>query len=156
MQLSKITNRQKIFLLVISFSVTILTAANVSARDSHLDKNFVSFYQHQGYEYFLKKDSLQWEIEDSLRYVYFSYIVYDNIRPEKTNWSNEKEMAFAYDVDERKVYFVEEDGTLKFLNPEGTIAEGSGYAAGAEIVYYLVFGEKFYGTYEEDFYNNID
>ena len=88
MQLSKITNRQKIFLLVISFSVTILTAANVSARDSHLDKNFVSFYQHQGYEYFLKKDSFQWEIEDSLRYVSFSYIVYDNIRPEKTNWSN--------------------------------------------------------------------
>ncbi len=31
MQLKKITNRQKIFLLVISFSVTILTVANVSA-----------------------------------------------------------------------------------------------------------------------------
>jgi hypothetical protein len=65
-------------------------------------------------------------------------------------------MAFAYDVDERKVYFVDDKGNMSFLNPNGTIAEGSGYAMGAEIVYYLVFGEKFYGTFDEDFYNSID
>ena len=65
-------------------------------------------------------------------------------------------MEFAYNVDERKVYFVNEDESLRFLDPKGTIAEGSGYAKGAEKIYYLVFGEKFYGTYDEDFYNSID
>ncbi len=146
---------KKIFFVVILI-VAGFAMATAGVRDPHSDKNLVNFYAHQGYEYFLKKDTLTLESEESPYVISFYYMVYDNIRPEKTNWSKENKMAFAYDVEERKVYFVDDNGNLSFLNPNGTIAEGSGYAQGAEIVYYLAFGEKFYGTYDNDFYNSIE
>ena len=145
---------KKIFSVIVMLGL-LLTSVAMAAKNPYDDKNLLLFYQHQGYDYFLKKDSLEWEDENSLRYVDFEYIVYDSRNPARTNWNNEKEMEFAYDVNARKVYFVNEDGSLRFLNPNGTIAEGSGYARGAEKIYYLVFGEKFYGTYDEDFYNSI-
>lgn len=146
---------RKIFSVIVMLSL-LLTSVAIAAKNPRADKNLVLFYQHQGYDYFLKKDSLEWDEEDSLRYISFDFIVYDSRTPSRTNWDNVKDMEFAYDVDERKVYFVNEDGSLRFLNPNGTIAEGSGYAWGAEKIYYLVFGEKFYGTYDDDFYNSIE
>jgi hypothetical protein len=142
----------KIFsiIVILSLCISSVAMANKNPRD---DENLFLFYQHQGYDYFLKKDSLEWEYKNSLRYVEFEYIVYDSRNPARTNWDDEKDMEFAYDVAKRKVYFVGEDDTLRFLDPNGTIAKGSGYAWGAEKIYYLVFGEKFYGTYNEDFYD---
>ena len=147
---------KKFFSVMLILSVMLTISVATAAKNPRSDKNLMLFYQHQGYEYFLKKDSLNWESEDSLRYVAFNYIVYDSRTPARTNWDNVKDMEFAYDVAERKVYFVGEDKTLRFLNPKGTIAEGSGYAMGAEKIFYLVFGEKFFGTYDEDFYNSTE
>lgn len=146
---------KKIFSVIVMLSLLISSVA-MAAKNPRTDKNLLLFYQHQGYDYFLKKDSLDWEEKNSLRIVYFNFMVYDSRNPAQTNWDNEKDMAFAYDVDERKVYFVNEDGSLRFLDPNGTISRGSGYAGGAEKIYYLLFGEKFYGTYNEDFYNSIE
>jgi hypothetical protein len=147
---------KKFFILVFLLSTTIFTTANAGGCNPYEDKNLVSFYAHQGYEYFLKKNTLNPVQDESPRVISFYYIVFDSIQPKNTKWDKENKMAFAYDVDERKVYFVDEKGNLSFLNPEGTVAEGSGYAQGAEIVYYLVYGEKFYNAYDEDFYNSID
>ena len=144
------------FFLVAILITTIFSTATAGVRDPHSDENLTVFYQHQGYEYFLKKDTLTLVNEETPCIISFNYFVFDSIKPENTDWSKENEMMFAYDVGERKVYFVDEDGNVSFLNPNGTVAEGSGYAMGAEIVYYLVFGEKFYGVYDEDFYNSID
>jgi hypothetical protein len=135
---------------------TIFATVMAGVRDPHYDKNLALFYQHQGYEYFLKKDTLTLTNDDSPCIISFYYFVFDSIQPQNTKWDREEKMAFAYDVKERKVYFVDDKDNLSFLNPNGTVAEGSGYAMGAEIVYYLVFGEKFYGTFDEDFYNSID
>ena len=65
-------------------------------------------------------------------------------------------MQFAYNVAEKKVYFLGEENDLYYLNPNGTAAEGSGYAQGAEKIYYLAFGEKFFGTYDDNFYNSLE
>ncbi len=147
---------KKIFSVMLILGVMLTISVAAAAKNPRDDKNLMLFYQHQGYEYFLKKNSLDWENEDSLRCVSFNYIIYDSRTPARTNWDNVKVMEFAYDVAERKVYFVGENKTLMFLNPKGTIAEGSGYAMGAEKIFYLVFGEKFYGTYDEDFYTSIE
>ena len=146
---------KKIFSAILIFGL-MLTSNVAAAENPRTNKNFLLFYQHQGYEYFLKKDSLNWYNRDYLRVISFNYIAYDSINPARTDWNKIEKMELAYDVDERKVYFIGKNGELYFLNPKGTVAEGSGYAPCAEEIYYLVFGEKFYGTYDEDFYNSLE
>jgi len=147
---------RKIFSAILIFSVVLTASVAMAGRNPHTNKNLLLFYQHQGYEFFLKKDSLNWYNRDYLRVISFSYIVYDSINPARTDWKRNEEMELAYDVEERRVYFIDQNGDLDYLNPYGTIAEGSGYAMGAEKIYYLVFGERFYGTYDEDFYYSLE
>lgn len=147
---------KKIFSAVLILGVMLFSNFATAAENPRADKNFMLFYQHQGYQYFLKKSTLTLENAESPYIISFKYIVFDSIQPKNTNWDKVNQMAFAYDVDSRKVYFAGPNGELTFLNPAGTVAEGSGYAYGAEKIFYFVFGEKFYGTYDEDFYNSVD
>ena len=147
---------KKIFSAILLLNLIFVGSFAMAAENPRADKNFALFYQHQGYDYLLKKDSLDWYEKNSLRVVFFKFVVYDSRTPENTNWDKETPMQFAYNVAEKKVYFIESDGSLDYLNPNGTTAEGSNYAPGAEMVYYLTFGEKFFGTYDDDFYNSLE
>lgn len=140
---------KKIFSAVLIFGIILTSTVAMAARNPRADRSLLLFYQHQGYDYYLERDSLTWYADDDYQYVSFEYFAYDARNSERLRVES---MEFAYDVRARRVYFVDQNGELDYLNPYGTIAEGSGYADGAEKIYYLVFGEKFYGTYEEEFY----
>ncbi len=147
---------RKIFSIVLLLSITICAATVSAVKDPANDSNLVKFYQHQGLENYLLKDSLRvGERKFQLRLISFEYIVYDSIQPSNTRWDKKENMAFAYDESARKVYFFDQNGGLLFLDPNGTIAEGSGYAPGAEMVYYLATRQKFYGTYDYNFYMTL-
>lgn len=137
---------KKILSALILFSVAICASASAANFDPYNNKNMVKFYAHQGLESFLLKDSLRVTEKNSLKVVSFDFIIFDSIQPQNTRWDEKKFMAFAYDTTARKIYFADEKGNaVSFLNPNGTIAEGSGYAMGAEMIYNLAFGKKFYG-----------
>ena len=143
---------EKIFFIALLLSVAIFTSVSAAIKNPANDSNLVLFYQHQGLENYLLKDSLRVSNQDSLKVISFDYIIYDSIQPQNTHWDNVENMAFAYDESARKVYFFDKNGGLLFLNPNGTIAEGSGYAPSAELVYFLVTRQKFYGTFDDNFY----
>ncbi len=144
---------RKIFFIALLLGVTIFTSATtMAAKNPANDPNLVKFYQHQGLENYLFGNSLRLSKEDGLTVISFKFISYDSIQPENTDWNRVEEMAFAYDESTRKVYFFDQNGNLDYLDPNGTIAEGSGYAPGAEIVYYIKTGKRFYGTYDDSFY----
>ena len=147
---------KKIFSAILLLNLIFVGSFAMAAENPRADKNLVFFYKSDGYDYFLKKDSLDWYEKNSLRVVFFKFVAYDTISPESTNLSKEFPMQFAYNIAEKKVYFIESDGSLDYLNPKGTAAEGSGYAPGAEKVYWLTFGEKFFGTYDDEFYNSLE
>lgn len=146
---------KKIFSVLILLSVTICASATAEIKDPADDPNLVKFYQHQGLENYLYQNSLRVKTKNSMKVISFKFIVYDSINPEDTDWDRKENMEFAYDESTRKVYFIDQNGDLDFLDPNGTIAEGSGYAPGAEIVYYLATGNRFYGTYEDEFYEKL-
>lgn len=146
---------KKIFSVLILLSVTICASATAAIQDPADDPNLVKFYQHQGLENYLYQNSLRVKTKKSMKVISFKFIVYDSINPEDTDWDRKENMEFAYDESTRKVYFIDQNGDLDFLDPNGTIAEGSGYAPGAEIVYYLATGNRFYGTYEDEFYEKL-
>ena len=139
---------RKIFSAILIFSVVLTASVAMAARNPRSDRSLLLFYEYQGYEYFLERSSFDWYEDDGLQIVSFEYFVYDDRHPDSTNYSYEV-MSFAYDAAERKVYFVNASGDLDYLDPYG---RGSGYAEGAEKIYYLAFGERFYGTYEDEFY----
>lgn len=146
---------RKIFSVLILLSVTICAVTTSAAKNPAEDSNLVKFYQHQGYENYLFKDSLRVEQKNSLKVISFAFIVYDSITPANTRWERKEIMEFAYDETARKVYFFDQNGELDYLDPNGTIASGSGYAQGAEIVYFLATRKKFYGTYDDNFYTEL-
>lgn len=146
---------KKIFSIALLLSVTICASALAAVKNPADDPNLVRFYAHQGLESYLFQDSLRTGKKDSLKVISFDFIVYDSIQPRNTRWDRKENMEFAYDESTRKVYFVDQQGNLDFLDPNGTIAEGSGYAMGAEIVYYLATGNRFYGTFDEEFYDSL-
>ena len=133
----------KIFILTILLSAITftVTSAELDPRD---DENLILFYQRQGYENYLLKNSLRVDKKNSLQVISFDYIIYDGIQPENTRWDEKSHMAFAYDEVARKVYFTDDKGKLIFLNPGSTVAGGSDYAISADIVYCAVFGKRFY------------
>lgn len=135
---------KKIFTLALLLSVAICAVTTAAVKNPANDENLVFFYQHQGLENYLLKNSLRVSEKNSLKIVSFDYIIFDSIQPTTTRGNDKKSMALAYDESARKVYFCDEKGGLNFLNPNGTIAEGSGYALGAELIYSLVFGKRFY------------
>ena len=134
---------KKIFILTILLSAITftVTAAELNPRD---DENLILFYHRQGYENYLLKNSLRVDKKNSLQVISFDYIIYDGIQPENTRRDKKSHMAFAYDEVARKVYFTDDKGELIFLNPGGTVSEGSDYAISADIVYGAVFGKRFY------------
>ena len=147
---------KKFFSVLILLSVAICASASAAiSRNPADDPNLLLFYQHQGLESYLYKNSLRIREENSLEVISFDFIVYDSIQPRNTRWDHRENMEFAYDESTRKVYFVDQQGNLDFLDPNGTIAEGSGYAVSAEIVYYIATGKRFYGTYDEEFYEKL-
>ncbi len=146
---------KKILSALILFSVVICASADAAIRTPDDDPNLVFFHRHQGLESYFFGNSLRTAEENSLMFISFDFVVYDSIHPQNTRWDHVENMTFAYDESTRKVYFVDQQGNLDFLDPKGTIAEGSGYAMGAEIIYYTVTGKRFYGTYDDDFYSHI-
>lgn len=147
---------KKIFAVALLLSVTICASAMAAiSRNPADDPNLVRFYQHQGLESYLYQNSLRVEEENGLKVISFNYIVYDSIQPRNTHWDRVENMQFGYDESARKVYLFDQMGNAMFLDPNGTIAEGSGYAWGAEVVYYLATGNKFYGTYDDEFYEKL-
>lgn len=138
-----------LFIFCVFFSTS--SAANNPANSP----NFVLFYQHQGLQNFLLKDSIRLTNKNSLQFISFNFISYDSIQPSNTRWNDIKSMQFAFDSLNRKVYFVADDGSLTFLNPNGSIAEGSGYTYGAETVYFLATRQKFYSTFDDNFYISL-
>ena len=147
--------RLKIFLVTILLSVIFFTSATAAKLNPRNDENLMLFYQHQGLESYLLKDSLRVNKKNSLKVISFDFIIYDSIQPENTLWDRKEIMEFAYDENARKVYFFDQNGELDYLDPNGTIASGSGYAQGAEIVYFLATRKKFYGTYDDNFYTSL-
>ena len=140
---------RKIFSAILIFGILLTSTVAMAARNPRSDRSLLLFYEYQGYEYFLERNSLKWyENDEGLQIVSFEYFVYDDTHPASTNYSYES-MTFAYDAARKRVYFVNASGDLDYLNPYG---RGSGYADGAERIYYLVFDERFYGTYDEEFY----
>jgi len=146
---------KKIFFVTILLGVTFLVTATAAKINPRNDENLILFYQHQGYENYLLKDSLRVSEKNSLKVISFDFITYDSITPENTLWDRKEIMEFAYDETARKVYFFDQNGELDYLDPNGTIASGSGYAQGAEIVYFLATRKKFYGTYDDNFYTSL-
>ena len=146
---------KKIFFVTILLGVTFLVTATAAKINPRNDENLILFYQHQGYENYLLKDSLRVSEKKSLKVISFDFITYDSIQPENTLWDRKEIMEFAYDETARKVYFFDQNGELDYLDPNGTIASGSGYAQGAEIVYFLATRKKFYGTYDDNFYISL-
>lgn len=147
---------KKIFSVLILLSVTICAATTSAiSRNPANDPNLLRFYAHQGLESYLFQDSLRTKEENSLKIISFKFIVYDSINPSRTHWDRIENMEFGYDESVRKVYLFDQMGNARFLDPNGTIAEGSGYAMGAEIVYYLATGNRFYGTYDDEFYDSL-
>ena len=140
------------FFVAVLLALTFFSAATEAAKNPANDPNLVKFYQHQGYENYLFANSLRTREQDGLIVISFDFITYDSIQPQNTRWDRVENMEFAYDESTRKVYFFDQNGNLDYLDPNGTIASGSGYAKGAEIVYYLATGKRFYGTYGDDFY----
>ena len=134
---------KKFLSTLILFSVALCASTSAANLNPANDENFVFFYQHQGLENYLLKDSLRVGEKNSLKTVDFDFIIFDSIEPASTRWEK-NHMALAYDESARKVYFLGATGELIFLNPNGTVAEGSGYAMGAELIYNLAFGKKFY------------
>ncbi len=126
-----------------------------ATKNPYNDPNLIKFYQHQGYVNFLFLDSIQSHFQDSLRIISFNFFVFDSIQPANTDWDRIQSMQFAYDESTRKVYFIYPNGDLLFLDPNGSIAQGAGYAFGAEIVYFLATGNRFYGSFDDDFYNSL-
>lgn len=145
----------KIFSILILFSVILSTTSFASPKNPHDDPNLFLFYQHQGYQHFLFHDSIHSYFQDSLRIISFNFIVFDSIQPQNTNWDRVLPMQFAYDESTRKVYFFDQNGDLLFLDPYGSIAQGANYAPAAEIVYFFATGNRFYGSYDDDFYNSL-
>jgi len=146
---------KKIFFATILLSVTFFTLSTAAKLNPRNDENLMLFYQHQGLESYLLKDSLRVSEKKSLKVISFEFIIYDSIQPENTLWDRKEIMEFAYDENARKVYFFDQNGELDYLDPNGTIASGSGYAQGAEIVYFLATRKKFYGTYDDNFYTSL-
>ena len=143
---------KKFFFVAVLLALTFFSTATEAFKNPADDPNLVKFYQHQGYENYLFGNSLRTREQDGLIVISFDFIIYDSIHPQNTRWDRVENMEFAYDESTRKVYFFDQNGNLDYLDPNGTIASGSGYAQGAEIVYYLATGKRFYGTYGEDFY----
>ena len=146
---------KKFFSVLILLSVAICASATAEIQDPDNDPNLVLFHQHQGYANYLYQNSLRVKNRNSLKVISFDFMTYDSINPENTDWDRVENMEFAYDESTRKVYFIDQNGELNYLDPNGTIAEGSGYAMGAEIVYYLATGKRFYGTYDDAFYDAL-
>ena len=115
---------RKIFLVAVLLSV-ICAAVQAAVKNPADDENLVLFYQHQGLESYLLKNSLRVAEKNSLKVISFDYIIFDSIQPQNTRWDDKKSMSLAYDESARKVYFYDEKGGMIFLNPNGTIAEGS-------------------------------
>lgn len=134
---------KKIFLVAVLLSV-ICATVQAAVKNPADDENLVLFYQHQGLESYLLKNSLRVAEKNSLQIISFDYIIFDSIQPQNTRWDDKENMSLAYDESARKVYFYDEKGGMIFLNPNGTIAEGSGYAFGADLIYNLTFGKNFY------------
>lgn len=142
-----------IFSILFLFSLSFSTA--FAAVNPINDPNLVLFYQHQGLQNFLLKNSIHSHFQNSLRVISFDFISFDSIQPDNTDWQHVESMQFAFDESNRKVYFFDHNGNLDFLDPNGTIAQGSGYAQGAEIVYFLATRHKFYGTFDDNFYTSL-
>ena len=134
---------KKIFFVTILLSVTFFVTANAAKLNPRDDENLVLFYQHQGLENYLLKDSLRVEEKNSLKIISFDFIIYDSIQPENTRWSEKNPQAFAYDVFAKKIYFYGEKFGLTYIDPEGSIAQGAGYLDGAKKIYKLVFNVDF-------------
>lgn len=143
---------KKIFYFFIFFSAISSTSAAKNPAD---DPNLVLFYQHQGLQNFLLKNSIIIENLDPFKVISFNFISFDSIQPSNSNWNNLQSMKFAFDLDNKNVYFVADDGSLTFLNPNGTIAQGCGYAYGAEIVFFLATRHKFYASFDDNFYISL-
>ncbi len=146
---------KKFFSILTLFSLLICASATAAVKNPAQDPNLILFYQHQGYESYLFGNSLRVKTRNSMKVIAFDFIVYDSITPKNTDWDRVENMEFAYDESTRKVYMYDQNGELNYLDPNGTIAEGSGYAQGAEIVYYLATGNRFYGTYDDAFYDAL-
>ena len=144
---------KKIFPIVFLF--TLFFSSTSAAKNPNNDPNLVLFYQHQGLQNFLLKNSIHSQYQNSLRVISFDFISFDSIQPDNTDWNRIESMQFAFDESNRKVYFFDHNGNLDFLDPYGTIAQGSGYAQGAEIVYFLATRHKFYGTFDDNFYTSL-
>lgn len=143
----------KIFISSLIFFNLIFSSASAFSKNPYNDSNLVLFYQHQGLQSFLLKNSISTHSDNSLKIISFDFIIFDSIQPSR--WDHVENMQFAFDEANHKVFFFDHNGNLDFLDPNGSIAQGSGYAMGAEIVYFLATRHKFYATFDDNFYTNL-
>ena len=150
---------KKIFAAILVVSLLMIQSTAMAAYPKYLngDRNYILFDGHMGGGRFIVINSLKVEADQypaailSVEYV----IVRDADRGGTTITSRDK-MYFGYNRKTREAFLIKGKNDFLPLNPRSSRAMGSGFAAGAEIAFYLATsGEKFFGSYPAEFYPSL-
>ena len=147
---------RKIFSALLMLSVMLAGSVALADYQKYLggDRNYILFDGIQGVGRYVYAPSLSVDEYNPPRYVIsIDWVSVDDAYRGKTQISARDRVRFGYDWDARKIYFVNDGGEWKMIDPEGSRASGSAFAGAAEIAFALAYNLKFLGIYSEDFYD---
>ena len=154
------TKVQKIALLVGMLWIAMLAMVGAySAYPAHLggNPNYILCDGHMGVAWYVDRSSLVVQKYEPPQYIIAVNVVrtYDADKG-STVIQGVETKRFFYNIDLRQMY-VDSDGTnnWRYLNPNGSWAATGVSMPAGEIAFALAYGMKFYGIYDNSFYNRI-
>ena len=147
---------KKIFATVLVLSIFLIqSSAMAGGYQQYLngDRNYILFDGHQGGARYAVRNSLNIEKYAPPNYVIsIDWVYVPDAYNGSTQNTRRNTSRFGYDWDTRKFYTINDKGEWKLLDPQGSRASGAAFAGEAEIAFYLAYGMKFCGQYNNDFY----
>lgn len=146
---------RKFFSLILMLGVILSTSVAMADYPKYLngDRNYVLVDGTQGTAWYAVRNSLNVERYNPPNYIIsINIVVVDNADRGNTKIRGSKIHRFYYDWEFKKAYIQADDGSLSMLDPNAKGFRRTAMADRAEIVFYLAYKKKFWGSCSENFY----
>ena len=146
---------KKIFSAILALSILLFSSVAMADYPKYLngDKNYVLVDGIQGRAWYAVRNSLNVERYNPPNYIISINIVsVGNADRGNTEIAGSNIHRFAYDWEYKKAYLVKNDGSLSMLNPNAKGFRQTAMADIAELVFYLAYKKKFWGSCSDEMY----